>query len=166
MPSEADTQTSYDPSLPGKIRQELSRQAFQALAEELPAPLPSRRRFMLIGSLTAIVVTAFVIRQGWLHARPSGDLIEKAQDHFNRGEGKEALAILARQPQSALRDEVARTVAADEMLQEALDREDVPSALAAARALCAMPLPPGNWYRSRAETVSTALENKAGGSLP
>ena len=73
-----DDKTSYDPGLPGKIRQELGREASQPREEPPPIRVPSRGRFLLM-SLPVLLAAALVIQQGWIprfgkHPSPSGAL--------------------------------------------------------------------------------------------
>jgi hypothetical protein len=74
-----DDKTSYDPGLPGKIRQELgAREASQPREEAPGVRAPSRGRFMLM-ALPVLVAAILVIQKGWIpgfpkHSSASGDL--------------------------------------------------------------------------------------------
>lgn len=69
-PGTDDDKTSYDPGLPGKIRQELgAREASQPREAPPPIRAPSRGRFMLM-TLPALLAAALVIQKGWIPGSP------------------------------------------------------------------------------------------------
>ena len=90
--------------------------------------------------------------------------IAEAKTWFDQGQGEKALDVLG-QPGPALpswvREPIAATVAVYQRVMDELDRGRPLEALESARALAALPLPPGNWYRLKTEEARPALERKA-----
>ncbi len=97
-------------------------------------------------------------------AREAADRVGRARTLFDRGRGEEALAALPSEAgglPAELRRGIAEALKAHQAVLDALDRRDDLGALEGVRALCAMPLAEGNWYRAEAAKARAALERKA-----